>query len=115
MEDLLQNIIKECSGKQLQNLKQAATIAYGRKVFFFFLPLTPKLLIEFFSFFLFLPLAFDLADKLYRQHGMHRDPSHELRSVCFIALKMALDSKRSNLISLGLNGMHVSLLISLFF
>lgn len=47
-------------------------------------------------------------DKLYRQHGMHRDPSHELRSVCFIALKMALDSKKSNLISLGLNGMHVS-------
>lgn len=39
---------------------------------------------------------------------MHRDPSYELRSVCFIALKMALDSKRSNLITLGLNGMHVS-------
>jgi len=29
MEDLLQNIVKEASGKQLQNLKQAAQIAYG--------------------------------------------------------------------------------------
>lgn len=29
MEDLLQNIIKESSGKQLQNLKQAAQIAHG--------------------------------------------------------------------------------------
>jgi hypothetical protein len=70
---------------------------------------TPLLLL------LFIPISFFAhknfpsvnLDKLYRQHGMHRDPSHELRSVCFIALKMALDSKRSNLISLGLNGMHV--------
>lgn len=53
-------------------------------------------------------LCIALTDKLYRQHGMHRDPSYELRSVCFIALKMALDSKKSNLITLGLNGMHVS-------
>lgn len=30
MEDLLQNIIKESSGKQLQNLKQAAQIAHGK-------------------------------------------------------------------------------------
>jgi hypothetical protein len=29
MEDLLQNIIKDASGKQLQNLKQAAQIAHG--------------------------------------------------------------------------------------
>lgn len=29
MEDLLQQIIKEASGKQCQNLKQAAQIAYG--------------------------------------------------------------------------------------
>lgn len=28
-------------------------------------------------------------------------------SVCFIAFKMALDSKRANLTSIGLNGMHV--------
>lgn len=31
MEDLLQNIIKDASGKQLQNLKQAAQIAHGKK------------------------------------------------------------------------------------
>jgi hypothetical protein len=30
MEDLLQNIIKEASGKPFQNLKQAAQIAYGK-------------------------------------------------------------------------------------
>lgn len=30
MEDLLQNIIKDAAGKQLQNLKQAAQIAYGK-------------------------------------------------------------------------------------
>lgn len=32
MEDLLQSIIKECNSKQLQNLKQAAQIAYGKKI-----------------------------------------------------------------------------------
>lgn len=30
MEDLLQNIIKDAVGKQHQNLKQAAQIAYGK-------------------------------------------------------------------------------------
>ncbi|XP_037938605.1 brefeldin A-inhibited guanine nucleotide-exchange protein 3 [Teleopsis dalmanni] len=45
-------------------------------------------------------------DKLYRQHGMHRDPSHELRSVCFTALQMALDTKRPKFITMGLNGLH---------
>lgn len=52
-------------------------------------------------------LSIDYLDKLFRQH-VNRDPPYELRSVCFIALKMALDSKRSNLITMGLNGMHVS-------
>uniref|UniRef100_A0A1B0FLI6 SEC7 domain-containing protein n=1 Tax=Glossina morsitans morsitans TaxID=37546 RepID=A0A1B0FLI6_GLOMM len=45
-------------------------------------------------------------DKLYRQHGIHRDPSHELRSVCFIALQMALDTKRPKFVTMGLNGLH---------
>ncbi|XP_030380962.1 brefeldin A-inhibited guanine nucleotide-exchange protein 3 [Scaptodrosophila lebanonensis] len=45
-------------------------------------------------------------DKLYRQHGIHRDPSHELRSVCFTALQMALDTKRPKFITMGLNGLH---------
>ena len=31
MEDLLQNIIKDAAGKQNQNLKQAAQIAYGKR------------------------------------------------------------------------------------
>ncbi|XP_017493284.1 PREDICTED: uncharacterized protein LOC108381378 [Rhagoletis zephyria] len=47
-------------------------------------------------------------DKLYRQHGIHRDPAHELRSVCFTALQMALDTKRPKFITMGLNGLHVS-------
>lgn len=47
-------------------------------------------------------------DKLYRQHGIHRDPSHELRSVCFTALQMALDTKRPKFVTMGLNGLHVS-------
>ncbi|TMW41854.1 hypothetical protein DOY81_013065, partial [Sarcophaga bullata] len=45
--------------------------------------------------------------KLYRQHGIHRDPSHELRSVCFTALQMALDTKRPKFVTMGLNGLHV--------
>ncbi|KNC24754.1 hypothetical protein FF38_04851, partial [Lucilia cuprina] len=45
-------------------------------------------------------------DKLYRQHGIHRDPSHELRSVCFTALQMALDTKRPKFVTMGLNGLH---------
>ncbi|XP_055389685.1 brefeldin A-inhibited guanine nucleotide-exchange protein 3 [Condylostylus longicornis] len=45
-------------------------------------------------------------DKLYRQHGIHRDPSHELRSVCLTALQMALETKRPKYITMGLNGLH---------
>ncbi|XP_036221148.2 brefeldin A-inhibited guanine nucleotide-exchange protein 3 [Bactrocera oleae] len=45
-------------------------------------------------------------DKLYRQHGIHRDPAHELRSVCFTALQMALDTKRPKFVTMGLNGLH---------
>lgn len=47
-------------------------------------------------------------DKLYRQHGIHRDPAHELRSVCFTALQVALDTKRPKFVTMGLNGLHVS-------
>uniref|UniRef100_A0A182N0W9 SEC7 domain-containing protein n=1 Tax=Anopheles dirus TaxID=7168 RepID=A0A182N0W9_9DIPT len=45
-------------------------------------------------------------EKLSRQHGMHRDPSYELRSVCFTALQMALETKRPKFITYGLNGLH---------
>lgn len=51
---------------------------------------------------------FFLTDKLHRQHGTHRDTSYELRSVCFTAIQMALETKRQKFISLALNGMHVS-------
>ncbi|XP_049546129.1 brefeldin A-inhibited guanine nucleotide-exchange protein 3 [Anopheles darlingi] len=45
-------------------------------------------------------------EKLSRQHGLHRDPSYELRSVCFTALQMALETKRPKFITYGLNGLH---------
>lgn len=34
MEDVLQSIIKDATGKQQQNIKQAAQIAYGKKMLF---------------------------------------------------------------------------------
>lgn len=49
-------------------------------------------------------------DKLYRQHGIHRDPSYELRTVCLTAIQMALETKRPKFVAIALNGMHVSLL-----
>lgn len=50
------------------------------------------------------------ADKLYRQHGIHRDPSYDLRSVCLAPLQMALETRRPKFVTLALNGMHVSLI-----
>lgn len=47
-------------------------------------------------------------DKLYRQHGMHRDPSYELRSICLAPLQAALDLRRSKFTTMALNGIHVS-------
>lgn len=47
------------------------------------------------------------ADKLYRQHGIHRDPSYELRTVCLTAIQMALETKRPKFVAIALNGMHV--------
>lgn len=61
----------------------------------------------------FLSLYFG-TDKLYRQHGTHRDSSYELRAVCLTAIQMALETKRPKFISLALNGMHVSF-VFLFF
>lgn len=56
-----------------------------------------------------LMLFFIQIDKLSRQHGIHiRDPSHELRSVCFTTFHLAFDSKRQKFISLALNGMQVT-------
>lgn len=51
---------------------------------------------------------FGCADKLYRQHGNHRDPSYELRTVCLTAIQMALETKRPKLVAIALNGLHVS-------
>ncbi|XP_059616193.1 brefeldin A-inhibited guanine nucleotide-exchange protein 3 [Phlebotomus argentipes] len=45
-------------------------------------------------------------DKLYRQHGIHRDPSYDLRSVCLAPLQMALETRRPKFVTLALNGMH---------
>ncbi|KAJ8927843.1 hypothetical protein NQ314_019645 [Rhamnusium bicolor] len=45
-------------------------------------------------------------DLLSAQHNLLRNPSHELRSVCFLPLKLALESKRSKLVSLALTGLN---------
>ncbi|XP_058064103.1 brefeldin A-inhibited guanine nucleotide-exchange protein 3 [Anopheles bellator] len=45
-------------------------------------------------------------EKLSRQHGLNRDHSYELRSVCFTALQMALETKRPKFVTYGLNGLH---------
>ncbi|XP_050298797.1 brefeldin A-inhibited guanine nucleotide-exchange protein 3 isoform X2 [Anthonomus grandis grandis] len=45
-------------------------------------------------------------DLLASQNNLLRNPSYELRSVCFVALKLALESKRSKLVSLALTGLN---------
>ncbi|CAG9767239.1 unnamed protein product [Ceutorhynchus assimilis] len=45
-------------------------------------------------------------DLLVSQNNLLRNPSHELRSVCFIPLKLALESKKSKLVSLALTGLN---------
>lgn len=46
-------------------------------------------------------------DKLHRQHGIHRDPSYELRTVCLTAMQMALETRRPKFVTMALNGIHV--------
>lgn len=108
MEELLLTIVKEATGSKQQNLKQAAQIAHGMthnfRIFFIYIfPPAPKVR---------LTLAC-VVDKLLRQHGIHRDPSYELRTVCFTALQMALETKRPKFVTYGLNGLHVSFFKSL--
>nr|XP_022917000.1 brefeldin A-inhibited guanine nucleotide-exchange protein 3 [Onthophagus taurus] len=73
MEDLLLNIIKECTGSKLTQIKNSAQEAY---------------------------------DLLCSQHNLLRSPSHELRTACFVPLKLSLESKKSKLISLAVTGLN---------
>nr|CAI5817156.1 unnamed protein product [Callosobruchus analis] len=45
-------------------------------------------------------------DLLSAQNNLMRTSSHELRSVCFLPLKLALESKKSKLVSLALTGLN---------
>lgn len=56
-----------------------------------------------------------VADLLAAQNNFSRNSSHELRSVCFSPLKLALDSKKSKLVSLALTGLNVSIYVVNFF
>lgn len=42
------------------------------------------------------------------QQGTSRDPSHVLRSKCFLAFKLAFETKRNKLITVAINGIYVS-------
>lgn len=93
MEDILLNIVKEATGSKLSNLKQSAQEANGNQWFPPEFPVYNTLLI---------------VDLLCNQNNLMRSPSHELRTVCFLPLKLALESKRSKLVSLALTGLNVS-------
>lgn len=54
-----------------------------------------------------IPSPLKIIDKLHRQHGIHRDPSYELRTVCLTSLQMALETRRPKFITMALNGLHV--------
>lgn len=112
MEELLQQVVKEATGTKLMNLKNASQNAHGKRrqhqitlYFCWFKNWHSSRLQIFQSIFL---SHSQFADKLYRQHGIHRDPSYELRAVCLTAIQMALETKRAKFITLALNGMHVS-------
>lgn len=47
-------------------------------------------------------------DKLFRQHGTHRDPSYELRAICLTPLQYALDTRKQKFTTMALNGIHVT-------
>lgn len=99
MEDLLLNIVKEANSTKLTNLKQRAQEAHG-KLFVYVLRTNRTL-----------TFLFVILDLLAAQNNLLRNPSHELRSVCFLPLKIALESKKSKLVSLALTGLNVSNLV----
>ncbi|XP_066139724.1 brefeldin A-inhibited guanine nucleotide-exchange protein 3 isoform X1 [Euwallacea fornicatus] len=45
-------------------------------------------------------------DLLASQNNLLRNPSYELRSICFVPLKLALESKRSKVVALALTGLN---------
>ncbi|KAI4456589.1 guanyl-nucleotide exchange factor [Holotrichia oblita] len=49
---------------------------------------------------------FKISDLLCSQQSLLRSPSHELRSTCFLPLKLSLESKKSKLISLAVTGLN---------
>lgn len=53
--------------------------------------------------------VFIQTDLLATQNNLLRTPSHELRTACFLPLKLSLESKKSKLVSLALTGFNVSI------
>lgn len=90
MEDLLLNLIKEATGSKLLSIRQSAQEAHG---------MTHSPIYHI--------LNFIIADLLCSQNNLLRNPSHELRSACFLPLRLALETKRSKLLSLALSGLNV--------
>lgn len=101
MEELLLDIIKESNGLKGGQLREACQNAYGKLIYLqYFIKHTNSMCL------LFVTLC-NIVDLLSTQQGTTRDPSHELRRVCFLPLQIALETKRPKLISLSLNGFHV--------
>lgn len=49
-----------------------------------------------------------ILDLLCSQNNLLRNPSYELRAACFLAFRLALDTRKSKLVPLALTGLNVS-------
>lgn len=107
MEDLLLSIVKEAGGTKSYNIKQSAQEAYGKyhnktkKLNNIFVIRKQRTCSK---------ITLNVLDLLCSQNNLLRTPSHELRTSCFLPLRLSLESKRSKLVSLSLTGLNVSVL-----
>lgn len=102
MEELLLDVMKESSGPKGAQLRETCQAAYGK-----ILSACGAFILYDIHTYMYVKFYISILDLLSTQQGTTRDPSHELRRVCFVPLQIALETKRPKLISLSLNGFHV--------